>query len=310
MDPTRATTVALVTSRAGLEYDDDLPLVTGALAAHGLTAEPVRWDAPGTAWERFGGAVVRSVWDYVERIDAFLSWADRTARVTRLWNPAPLIRWNSDKHYLRELARQGVPVVPTRFLAPGAPFDPRDLDGADGVVVKPAVSAGALDTARYERGAHAEAARHVRMLLERGRAAMVQPYLPRVAEGERALVLLDGVLSHAVRKEPLLTEPGVIDNDRMPHPGLAPYRPSGAEVRTALAALAALPRRTVARPPAPLFARVDLVLGATGEPLVLELELVEPNLFLTTDPGAPARFAEAVAARAAAPRRPHPRTAP
>ncbi|MFF7456952.1 RimK family alpha-L-glutamate ligase [Kitasatospora sp. NPDC008115] len=299
--------VALVTSEAGLALDEDLPAVVAALGERGLTAEPVVWGGAGrTAWERFDLAVVRSTWDYAERLDEFLAWADGTARATRLWNPAPLIRWNSDKHYLAELARRGVAVVPTRFLEPGSPAAPAVPgdpggpawpDGPDGVVVKPVVSAGAVDTARYEAGRSGEAARHARALLEQGRGVMVQPYLPRVAEGERALVLFDGVFSHAVRKEPLLTEPGVIDNDRFPHPGVAAYRPTEAELRTALAALAAVPS---ARPP--LFARVDLVLDAGGAPVVLELELVEPNLFLDADPQGPGRFADAVAARARAER--------
>ncbi|MFB7470252.1 RimK family alpha-L-glutamate ligase [Kitasatospora sp. NPDC056184] len=287
------TRVAVVTSEVGRALDGDLAPVVAALAARGLAAEPVVWSAERTAWERFDLAVVRSTWDYVERLDAFLGWADRTARATRLWNPAPVIRWNSDKHYLAELARRGVPVVPTRFLEPGSPVDPEELDGPDGVVVKPVISAGALDTARYAPGRPDQAARHVRTLLERGRGVMVQPYLPRVAEGERALVLLNGDFSHAVRKDPVLTEPGVIDNDRHPHPGLVPYRPTGAEIRTARAALA-----TVPSPRPPLFARVDLVLDGSGEAVVLELELVEPNLFLDTVPHGPARFAGAVAALA------------
>ncbi|MFE2109027.1 RimK family alpha-L-glutamate ligase [Kitasatospora sp. NPDC059463] len=287
------TRVALVTSEAGAGLDEDLaPLVT-ALAGCGLAAEPVVWGGGRAAWERFDLAVVRSTWDYVARLDEFLGWADATARVTRLWNPAPLIRWNSDKHYLRELARHGVPVTPTRFLEPGSAFDPAELDGPHGVVVKPTVSAAALDTARYEAGRSGEAARHARALLERGRGVMVQPYLPRITEGERALVLIGGAFSHAVRKGPVLTEPGLVDDDRFPHPDVAPHRPTGAEIRTALAALAAVPG-----PRPPLFARVDLVLDDRGEPLVLELELVEPNLFLDTDPRSPARFAEAVAALA------------
>ncbi|GAA1386821.1 hypothetical protein GCM10009639_11040 [Kitasatospora putterlickiae] len=290
-----ATRVALVTSEAGLRLDEDLPPVVAALAERGLAAEPVVWGAGLTAWERFELAVVRSTWDYVERIDEFLAWADGTARVTRLWNPAPLIRWNSDKHHLAELARRGVAVVPTRFLEPGSPVDPAELDGPDGVVVKPAVSAGALDTARYAPGRAEQAARHARALLDRGRAVMVQPYLPRVTEGERALVLLGGAFSHAVRKGPVLTEPGVIDNDRFPHPDVTAYRPTEAELRTARAALAAVPGAR-----SPLFARVDLVLDAGGEPVVLEVELVEPNLFLDTDPAGPDRFAGAVAALARA----------
>ncbi|MFD4660772.1 RimK family alpha-L-glutamate ligase [Kitasatospora sp. NPDC058444] len=288
--------VAVVTSGAGLEHDVDLPLIVDTLRADGLSAEPVVWDTASVTWERFDLAVIRSAWDYVERLDEFLTWADATAGVTRLWNPASVVRWNSDKHYLGELARRGVSVVPTRFLEPGRGITPADFDGADGVVVKPAVSAGALDTARYEPGRHANAARHARMLLDRGRSVMVQPYLPRVDEGERALVFVGGAFSHAIRKDPLLTEPGVIDNDLVPHLGVAPYRPTEAEIGTAVAALAAVPS-----PVAPLFARVDLVLCNAGEPVVLELELIEPNLFLQLDPEGLGRFAEAVAARAGAP---------
>ncbi|MFF0413660.1 RimK family alpha-L-glutamate ligase [Kitasatospora sp. NPDC004745] len=292
--------VAVVTSGAGIEFDEDLPLIVRALRADGLSAESARWDDGSVAWPEYDLAVIRSTWDYVEHLDAFLAWADGVAAATRLCNPAPVVRWNSDKHYLRELAARGVAVVPTRFLEPGERFTAADLDGiggADGVVVKPAVSAGAQDTARYRPGGSADAARHVGMLQERGRAAMVQPYLPRVAEGERALVFLGGVFSHAIRKDQLLTEPGLIDNDRMPHLGVTPYRPTGAEIRTALAALAAVPS-----PDAPLFARVDLVLDGAGEPVVLELELIEPNLFLAANPDGLGRFVAAVAARAAAPR--------
>lgn len=289
--------VAVVTSDAGIEHDVDLPLIVEALHGDGFAAEPVVWGAAPVPWERFEVAVVRSTWDYVERLDEFLAWADATAGVTRLWNPAPVVRWNSDKHYLLELTRHGVAVVPTRFIEPGARFSREDFDWVDGVVVKPAVSAGALDTARYEPGRHVDAARHARMLLDQGRSVMVQPYLPRVAEGERALIFVGGAFSHAIRKEPLLTEPGVIDNDRVPHLGVAPYQPSETEVRTALAALAAVPSPCV-----PLFARVDLVLNNAGEPVVLELELIEPNLFLQTNPEGLGRFVKAVAGRIGEPR--------
>lgn len=133
------------------------------------------------------------------------------------------------------------------------------------------------------------------MLLDQGRSAMVQPYLPLVEEGERALVFLaaeDGLtFSHAIRKQPVLTEPNVIDNFRDAHPGLAPHEPTGAEIRTALDALAAVPS-----PDTLLFARVDLALDDSRAPVVMELELIEPNLFLQSDPRALERFVSAVAA--------------
>ncbi|MER5932163.1 hypothetical protein [Streptomyces sp. NPDC002054] len=294
--------IAIVTSEVGIEEDAELPLIVDALRAAGSAAEAVAWDADPAVWAGFDLAVIRSTWDYTDRLDAFLAWADTASRATRLWNPAPVVRWNSDKRYLRSLAEAGVPVVPTRFLAPGdrvreEDFDTADTglwaDGmADGMVVKPTVSAGARDTARYEPGRTADAVSHARMLLDRERAVMVQPYLRGVEAGERALVFFSGSFSHAIRKQPLLTEPGVIDNNRVAHPGAAPYRPTEAELHTARAALAAVPSPTV-----PLIARVDLALNGHGDPVVMELELIEPNLFLDTTPDAVHRFTKAVIAR-------------
>ncbi|WP_142215492.1 RimK family alpha-L-glutamate ligase [Streptomyces sp. SLBN-118] len=286
-----AARIAVVTSDAGVKYDVDLPLIVDALHTQGLAAQAVAWDADDVAWDRFDLAVIRSTWDYAERLDEFLAWADATARVTGLWNPAPVVRWNSDKHYLLELAERDVSVVPTQFIEPGGRFSEGDFDQADGVVVKPAVSAGARDTARYEPGRHADAARHARILLDQGRTVMIQPYLRLVEEGERALVFFGDTFSHAIRKGPVLTTPGVIDNFRDAHPGAAPYRPTEAEIQTALAALDAVPSAA-----APLFTRVDLALNETRDPVVMELELIEPNLFLASTPHGLVRFVEAVAA--------------
>ncbi|MFK4227900.1 RimK family alpha-L-glutamate ligase, partial [Streptomyces sp. NPDC019890] len=285
----RAARIAIVTSEVGMHADTDLRLIVEALRAGGSTAEPVAWDAESVAWDRFDLAVIRSTWDYAERVGEFLAWADATARLTHLWNPAPVLRWNSDKRYLPDLAEQGVAVVPTRFIEPGGRFGEEDFQGDGGVVVKPAVSAGATDTARYEPGRHADAMRHARMLLDHGRVVMVQPYLRLVEEGERALVFFSGTFSHAIRKGPVLTEPGVIDNFRMPHPDVATYRPTDEEIDTALAALAAVPS-----PESPLFARVDLALDESRKPVVMELELIEPNLFLGDHPRGLERFVDAV----------------
>lgn len=286
-----AARIAVVTSEAGVDHDVDLPLIVDALRADGLAAKSVAWDADSVAWDEFDLAVIRSTWDYAERLGEFLAWADTTARATRLWNPAPVVRWNSDKRYLLKLAERGVPVVPTHCVEPGGRFDEGDFDRPEGVVVKPSVSAGARDTARYEPGRHADAVRHARTLLDQGRSVLIQPYLRLVEEGERALVFIGGTFSHAIRKGPVLTEPGVIDNSRVAHPSVTPYRPTDVELHTALAALNAIPS-----PAAPLFARVDLALNETREPVVMELELIEPNLFLQSNPQGLVRFVEAVAA--------------
>ncbi|GAA2776827.1 hypothetical protein GCM10019017_24190 [Streptomyces showdoensis] len=281
-----------MTSEAGMEWDTDLPLLVEALRANGVTTSAVAWDAQAVAWDGFDLAVIRSTWDYAERVDEYLAWADRTDRLTSLWNPAPVVRWSSDKRYLSDLAEQGVAVVPTRFVEPGTPYDEAELLGTGAVVVKPVVSAGALDTARYEPDQHAAAKRHVRTLLDQGRAVMVQPYLRLVEEGERALVFISGTFSHAIRKGPVLTESGVIDNDRVPHPDVIPYQPTDEEISAALAALAAVPT-----PESPLFARVDLVLDETRKPVVMELELIEPNLFLGLQPDGLKRLVDAMTAK-------------
>ncbi|MFC1420723.1 ATP-grasp domain-containing protein [Streptacidiphilus cavernicola] len=278
--------VVLATSAVGLERDVDLPPVLDALGALGVSAEAVRWDDEGYDWAACDSVVIRSTWDYAERLDEYLGWVDHVAAVARLHNPAEVVRWNSDKRYLRDLAAQGLPIVPTVFLAPG---DPVELPGHEQFVVKPSVSAGAHDTARYtaDQGALAEA--HIRSLQAAGRTVMVQPYLSRIAEGERALVFLGGEFSHALRKGPVLTDIGVIDNARVAHPDLVIHQPSPAERELAVAAIAAAPRSKEI-----LIARADLALADDGTPVVMELELIEPFLFFGHTPEGLERFARVV----------------
>jgi glutathione synthase/RimK-type ligase-like ATP-grasp enzyme len=253
------------------------------LAAHGVHARPAIWDDASVDWKGFDLVVVRSTWDYAERRDAFLDWA---ASLPRVLNPFPILRWNTDKHYLRELARAGVPVVPTTFLEPGEPFQAPDRR----FVVKPAVSAGSRHSATYEPSETEAPGAHVARLHEMGRAVMVQPYLDGVdAHGETGVVYLAGSYSHTVRKAALL-RPGQ-------PPGEALYldeeieeaEPTPAERALADRALEACPSDNL------LLARVDIVPGADG-PVVLEVELTEPSLFLGYAHGAPERFADSIAA--------------
>lgn len=285
------TRIAIVTSEEWADLDEDLPLIVEALRADGFAAEAVPWDDGSVDWGGFDLAVIRSTWNYADRLDEFLAWAEATGRATRLRNAAQVVRWSSDKRYLAALAERGVAAAPTRFIEPGEQVRAEYFEVPDGVVVKPTVSSGARDTARYEPGREADAIGHARMLLDRGRTVMVQPYLPLVAEGERALVFFSGTFSHAIRKGQVLTEPNVIDNARTPHPDVAPYQPTETELRTAREALAAVPGAGT-----PLFARVDLALDSSRAPVVMELELIEPNLFLGANPEGLKRFVEAVAA--------------
>ncbi|MFE6158480.1 RimK family alpha-L-glutamate ligase [Streptomyces sp. NPDC056486] len=275
MSPDRPT-IALVTSRPQLEtgLDRDLPELARSLGAAGAEVATVSWDDPRVDWERFDLVVIRSAWDYSERVAEFVAWAGRVARLTVLANPASVVRWNTDKRYLEELAAAGVPVVPTRYLAPGDPLEIPD-DGE--FVLKPASGAGARLAARYEKGAYEAAVRHIERMHGQGLTAMVQPYMPRIDEtGERALVYVGGRFLHAIQKGSVLAPGAAYYDEKMPHPDLRAWQPTSAELDLAERALAAVPGS-----PELLYARVDLVDGADdGAPCVMELELVEPNLFL------------------------------
>jgi hypothetical protein len=213
--------------------------------------------------------------------------------VPRLHNPLPVLRWNADKTYLRDVAAAGCPVVPTVW----DPTSVDELPEAAEWVVKPSVSAGSRDTARWADPADALA--HVVALRAGGRTAMVQPYLDAVdAAGETALLHFGGTFSHAVQKGPLLHRGEGVVQDRMGREELRATTPRTDQLAVAAAAVAAVP--AVLGHDAPLlYARVDVVDGADGTPLLLELELVEPSLFLAHDAGAAARFANAVGAAAA-----------
>ena len=279
--------IALVTSAPARHLDDDLAPAVAALRARGAVVATPDWDDPTVDWTSFDLAVVRSVWDYAPRRDEFLAWADRVGALTRLDNPPAVLRWNTDKRYLDDLARSGVPVTPTKFIAPGEPIV---LPDAGEFVVKPTVSAGSLDTDRYSPDDHVAAAAHVARLQADGRTAMVQPYQSAVDEhGETGLVFMAGEFSHAFRKGPILV-PGVeMVEGLYAEEDISPRVPSADELDVARKTLAATPAAVTL-----LYARVDLVPGGDGLPLVLELELAEPSLFLDTDPDAADRFAGAL----------------
>jgi glutathione synthase/RimK-type ligase-like ATP-grasp enzyme len=285
--------VALVTARIAAPTDADLPPLLDALSDAGLAADAPCWDDPAVDWSRYRLAILRSPWDYVPRYGEFLDWLDRTALATTVLNRPEVVRWNTDKRYLRDLASRGVPVVPTTFHEPGAPPPPLDrlLEPAtDGdLVVKPVVSAGSKDTMRHS--SRSAALDHVQGLLAAGRAVMVQPYQAAVdGDGETGLVSFDGNFSHAFRKGPILRRDAAPTDEFFAPEEITARDPSPAERAVAEAALAA-------SPPDLLYARVDLVPGRDGNPVVLELELAEPSYFVSVAPQSAARFAACVAAR-------------
>ncbi|NVI86858.1 RimK family alpha-L-glutamate ligase [Actinomadura sp. BRA 177] len=279
-------TIALATCSLLPDGSDDVRDLVGALGSLGAEAEPVVWDGD-VDWSRYDLVVVRSTWDYTSRRDEFVAWAESLPRVL---NPAEVIRWNTDKRYLRDLAGAGVPVVPTLW-------DPDDIPSEwPEYVIKPAVSIGSGDTARWGPGEEERARAHLRSLRDAGRTAMVQPYLSAVdSVGETALVFCDGEYSHAGRKAQILTAgagiEGPVRNDRT-RGQVSASTATEAELDVANRALAAVPGGENL-----LYARVDLIPGPDGSPLIIELELTEPNLYLHHAPGSAESFAKAIAAR-------------
>ncbi|MEU5885544.1 hypothetical protein ABZ835_01695 [Streptomyces sp. NPDC047461] len=271
--------VALVTydPRPEPSRDRDLPVLLDALRAAGAEADAVFWDDAEADWGGYDLALIRSTWDYSWRAAEFVAWADRCAGATRLANPAEVVRWNTDKRYLGELAAAGVPTVPTRYLAPG---DAVDLPDDREYVVKPTSGAGARYAARYTPEQHGTAVRQFARMHEEGLTAMVQPYMKGIdAGGERALLFFGGRFLHASRKRAVLAPGTAFDAAKVAHPGLEPWTATPAELAVAERALAAVPDA-----PELLYARVDLVDGDDARPWVMELELVEPNLFLDLHP--------------------------
>jgi hypothetical protein len=250
------------------------------------------WNDPSVDWEAYDRVVLRSVWDYTRRIDDFLAWCERVGP-ERLRNTPELVAFNADKRYLGEL---GVPIVPTAFVGPDGP--PPAFEGE--VVVKPNVSAGARDTGRFPAERHDEALALIEAIRSSGRVALVQPYLPGVDEhGETAIVYLGGEVSHVLRKKPILRAAGVAPLGDDPDGPAAVMRDddlvlAGEATDAELALAAEVHERITERFDIPLYARVDIVPGHHGEPVVMELEALDPCLYLDQAPGAAARLAAAI----------------
>jgi len=261
--------------------DHDTPLLISALRDRGVDAAPVVWhddDDPSV----FDLLVIRSPWDYPERADDFAAWLDRAGTATRVLNPPPVVRWNLDKHYLRDLADAGIAVVPTDY-ARTADEIRRALaaHGTGGVVVKPAVSAGARDTGLFDAADPAALALAERIVAGGG-VAMIQPEVPELSAGaEKALYAIDGHFTHAIAKGALLAHGGgLIGGVYVEHP--EPVAATDAERAFAddvLRAVAAVTGHDV-----PLYARIDTVDSADHGLVVLEVELVEPALNLHVAP--------------------------
>lgn len=267
------------------EPDADEELLLDALRARGVDARMAAWNDPREDWDARVPTVIRSTWDYIHDLERFRAWLARAERAAPLWNPRRIVERNVHKGYLLELEARGVRIVPTEFLRRGFDMDLELLRASRGfgaVVIKPAVGAGSFATRRFE--AHdGERAQHFLRESLRERDVLVQPWLPSVdGHGERACVWIDGAFTHAVRKTPRFS-----GEDESVSEAVA-IEP--AEKALAERALAPIAKDL-------LYARVDVAPGLDGRPCVMELELVEPSLFLKQHPPALARLADALASR-------------
>jgi glutathione synthase/RimK-type ligase-like ATP-grasp enzyme len=280
--------VALVTSSAYPNlYEDDLPL-RAALESCGVKAVPAVWSDPAIAWDEFAVIVIRTPWDYFERLSEFRGWLDaRIAGKVPLCNPGALLRWNLDKHYLRDLEAAGVTLVPTVFVEAGARPEiaaiARERGWTD-LVVKPTISGGAYRTHRFAVEHEGKYTQEMTEIL-RDRALMVQPFLPEIVRtGELSLVFLEGEFSHAVRKRARAGDYRVQFQ----------YGGTNEDVQVPPAIVSQAQACVRAAPVAPVYARVD-GLVSEGRFVLMELEVLEPMLFLSRAPHAAMRFAQAIA---------------
>lgn len=279
-------TLYIATCRPLPEPDVDEDLLLEALRDTGLDVRLIAWHEPAE-WRRPAPTVIRSTWDYIHDTQAFSDWVSRIAAAAPLWNPLGVILGNLHKRYLVELAARGVPSTPTLLLERGSTIDVRERCAARGwrnIVIKPAIGAGSFETHRID-AASSDADSICRRLLA-ARDVLVQPYLESVEHhGERALVWIDGEFTHAVRKSPRFA--GGIESVSDALPISAEERAVG---EAALAAVGALDEDL-------LYARVDVAPDATGRPVVMELELVEPSLFLLQSPAALQRLVAGIRRR-------------
>jgi hypothetical protein len=286
------TKIGLATCAEVPDLTADDRLLLDELRRRGADARAVVWDDPAVSWTTFDSVMIRSCWDYHLQPGQFLAWMSALEEAgVSLWNPASLVRWNHHKRYLLDLERSGVPIVPTVVLERGARISIAALleeRGWTEAVIKPALSASAYRTSRVSLESAGPAQEAVDALLADG-DVLVQRFMPEIGSlGEWSLIFLADAFSHGLLKRPasgdfrVQIEWGGSEVRQDPPPGI-------------LEQAQALARRI----PQPwLYARLD-GLDLAGVFTVMELELIEPVLFLSEEPLAPARLAEALSAPSA-----------
>lgn len=294
-------TVGLVTDAASLSIDYDMPLLLDACQTLGVTGEVCIWNDPEVQWSKFDGVLLRSPWDCIKDLDNFLAWCEKTAQITKLFNPPSVARWGLDKCYLRDIERLGVPIIPSKFISPGDDARGAILEFKDAfpeyleIVVKPTIGSYSRGVQRYLQNRIDEAIAHVDNLLAQNTHVILQPYISSVdIEGETDLVFIEHQFSHSIRKGAMLMPDGTVNV-----PTLEFRKPRVAqddERSVALSALNAAVSCLSLDSPL-LYGRVDLIRDEANNPMVLEMEICEPSLNLPFGEGSALRLVSAFIAR-------------
>lgn len=276
--------IALVTYKKQPTLNDSDALVVPQLATRGIEAVATPWDDTAVDWKHFDAAILRSPWDYHTRVDEFRAWlASLTSQSVPVWNDPETVFSNMDKSYLLRLSERGIPIVPTLRVA--SIDDVALPDDWKRIIIKPIFGASAYGIQHFDRDDIRAWTKHLTTLLKHG-AALIQPFLPHIENGEYSLLYFDGVYSHTVKKTPkrgeFRTQPeygGLEEAVVAPTSALE----TGAKIMKEFA-------------PPPLYTRIDGVV-VDDMFLLMELELIEPYLFLEFDTNAPTAFADAIAKR-------------
>lgn len=268
-----------------ISYDN---LVADILADRGIIVENVSWRSSTANWDDYDMVIIRSPWDYQHSIDEFMAVLERIdASNAVLWNPIDVVRWNVRKTYLRQLQDQGIAIVPTQFVQSPSELDIRgifEVFESDQIVIKPVVGANANDTFWLRPDSSGDLLQQIEVLY-RGRLALLQPFIQSVVEyGETSHIFFDGQHSHSVLKTPKAGDFRVQEEHGS---RIQPLQPDSSLIECATRALVPVPQQT-------LYGRVDLVELSNGQQAVMELELIEPSLYLTYDPDSAERFADAI----------------
>lgn len=257
------------------------------LADLGWRVNTLSWRQKGIPWKDFDAVVIRSTWDYWDDSSEFLETLATIDSQARLANPLPLVRWNLAKTYLQDLEDNGVDIVPTLWL--GEPETTRIQScfehlGLDELVIKPVIGANGQDAYRISR---TDEPGRLERIVERfkGKDGMVQPFMPHIlTEGEYSLFYFSGELSHAILKKPADSE---FRSQEEHGAEIVAVRPEDLLVQRGRRAIDSVT-------PGPLYARVDFIRDEKDDFRVIEMELIEPSMYLRMDAAAPARFAQAI----------------